>query len=481
MKNIGIHFRLLIAVFVLIGATTFTLSYVGVNIAREFIQTRFEERISRLAGNLALNSELGILIDDRPMLNRLAANLLTVKDVAGVSIFDSGEAELTSVSKDLPGPIRVVEIPVLLKESEEESWAFELVNSRGEGDNSIGRVRVAYTTRNIERLLTTMGKRFIWLSAGLACLAGLIFYFLSRSMVRPVTQLAQVAKQVARGDLELRVQPGGLPETRDLALAFNSMLDSLKWNRDALEDAYQEIIEQTTLAEMGKFSLMIAHEVKNPLSIIKSSLDVLKGDPAVARNDTVIFYMEDEIRRLNRLIEDFLAFARPGKPCFRRVDVSALLEEIVEKFQLQKAGTAVEIRSAISPELHHANMDPDMFARAITNILKNAFEANGDRGEVRITASDKDEILQVDVEDQGDGIDKDDIDKIFKPFFTTRSKGTGLGLAYAFQVVSAHSGTITARNRSQGGACFHVEIPGNEDRGPVWSRSPDTGRDSAVS
>ncbi|MCJ7809895.1 MAG: two-component sensor histidine kinase, partial [Desulfobulbaceae bacterium] len=117
MKNIGIHFRLLIAVFVLIGATTFTLGYVGINIAREFIQTRFEERISRLAGNLALNSELGILIDDRSMLNRLAANLLTVKDVAGVSIFDSGEAELTSVSRDLPGPIRVVEIPVLLKES----------------------------------------------------------------------------------------------------------------------------------------------------------------------------------------------------------------------------------------------------------------------------------------------------------------------------------------------------------------------------
>ena len=79
----------------------------------------------------------------------------------------------------------------------------------------------------------------------------------------------------------MRVQPGGLPETRDLAVAFNSMLDSLKWNRDALEDAYQEIIQHATLAEMGKFSLMVAHEIKNPLSIIKSSLDVLKSDPAV--------------------------------------------------------------------------------------------------------------------------------------------------------------------------------------------------------
>ena len=461
MKNLGIHVRLLIAVFALICATTFALGYTGTNIVREFVQVRFGESISCLARYLALNAELGILIDDRPMLKRLVANLMTVENVVGVSILDSGGVELASMRKDLPGPIRVVQIPVVLKKSQGESSALELGNHEVRGDHAIGSVRISYSTANIEQLLTTMGGRFMWLAAGLACLAGMVFYFLSRSLVRPVTQLAQTARQVAKGDVDLRVEPGGLPETRDLAVGFNAMLDSLKWNRDALENAYQEIIQQNSLAEIGKFSLMIAHEVKNPLSIIKSSLDVLKSDPAVSKNDTVIYYMEDEIRRLNRLIEDFLAFARPGRPCFRHVDVSALLREIVEKFEIQKGGAGVEICSKIQPEILHEKMDPDMFARGIANIFKNAFEANGDKGEVRIAASVENETVRVDIEDQGAGIDKGDIHRIFEPFYTTRSKGTGLGLAYAFQVISVHNGAITAQNRRQGGACFRVEIPLN--------------------
>jgi signal transduction histidine kinase len=237
------------------------------------------------------------------------------------------------------------------------------------------------------------------------------------------------------------------------------MLDALKASRDELESAYQEIIHQNALAEVGKFSLMIAHEVKNPLGIIKSSLDVLKGDADISKNDTVIYYMEDEIRRLNMLIEDFLSFARPGRPCFRPVDVSGLLGEMVEKFEIQKGGAGVEIHSHIETDLHHDRMDPDIFARAVANILKNAFEANGDRGEVRLTAVREDDTIRVDIEDQGNGIDKAVMHRIFEPFYTTRSKGTGLGLAYAQQVVTVHKGSITAHNRNGGGACFRIEIP----------------------
>jgi len=448
-----------LSVFALISATTFTLGYVGISISRQFIQGRFEKRISFLAKYLALNAELGVLIENKGMLNKLATSLMTEDDVARVIISDRERREIIALSRDVPGPFSTVEEPILLSESVPYGEVFEWHSLSDKGAKVIGRVRITYSTYYIEQILTVMGKRFIWFSAGMACLAGLVFYFLSRSIVRPVTQLAQVARGVARGDMALRAQPGGLPETRDLAVAFNSMLDSLKWNRDALESAYQEIIQQNSLAEVGKFSLMIAHEVKNPLSIIKSSLDVFKSDPAVLKNDTVIYYMEDEIRRLNTLIEDFLAFARPGRPCFRQVDVSGLLREMVEKFEIQKAGAGVEIRSCIQPGLRHEKMDPDMFARAIANILKNAFEANGDRGEVRLTAAMEDDAVRVDIEDQGNGIAKDDIHRIFEPFYTTRSKGTGLGLAYASQVVSVHKGVITAQNRKEGGACFRLEIP----------------------
>jgi len=459
MKKPGIHFRILLAAFILIGATALALSYMGASITHQFVQTRFEKRISFLARYLALNAELGILINDVSMLNRLASNLLSEKDVVGVAILDGHDEELAGVSKEIDGSFSVVETPVFLRESREESKAFKWGAGAGQGERPIGKVRIAYSTGDIDRLLTTMRKLFVCSSAGLACLAGLIFYFLSRSLVAPVTGLAQAARQVAKGNLDLRAQPGNLPETRELAMAFNAMLDSLDMNRKALREANEQIIRQKTLAEMGKFSLMIAHEFKNPLSIIKSSLDVLKKDFDLSSGNAMVFYMEDEIRRLNRLIEDFLTFARPVTPSFRRMDVNALLSEIVMRFELQKTGAPCEILSHIPSDPCDAYVDPDLLARAIGNVLKNALDASGDNGMVQVTATVPDNVWTVEIKDDGEGIAAENKDKIFAPFFTTRAKGTGLGLAYAFQVIEAHRGCISAKNRQEGGALFKVEIP----------------------
>ncbi len=460
MKQPGIHFRILLAAFLLISATTFTLGAMGVNVTRKFMQSRFEERISFLARYLALNAELGILIDDRVMLKTLAGNLLSEEDVAQVTILDSNGKKIADISKDISGPLNIVEAPVLLKESHDESLAFELDTApEAPGKELIGKVLITYSTRGIDNLLSAMKIHFIWLSAALAGLAGLIFYFISRSLVAPVTELAEEARLVAKGNLELRARPGGLPETRKLALAFNAMLDSLDRGREELARAREKMARQNSLAEMGKFSLMIAHEVKNPLGIIKSSLDILKKDSKLSKGTTMVRYMEDEIRRLNSLIEDFLTFAHPVRPSFRHVDVSALLKDIVMGFEIQKAGSPVEIHSHIPSEPCHARVDPDLITRAIGNILKNAFEANGDKGVVSITVSYQNDKWFVDIQDQGEGIDSKNIHKIFEPFFTTRSKGTGLGLAYASQVIRLHNGTISVKNREEGGALFRVEIP----------------------
>ena len=457
MRNPGIHARLLLAVFALIGCTTFALGYMGMNITHRFVQTRFEERISFLAKYLALNAELGILIDDKPMLQRLAVNLLSEKDVVGVTVFDRSDGELASILKETAEPLSVIDVPVLLSRSQEVSQAFQW--NKDEDTLPIGRVRITYSTGGIEQLLINMRSRFIWLSSGIGILAAVIFYFLSHSLVAPLTRLAQAARDVERGNRDIRVQPGSLPETRELALAFNSMLDSLDRSSSALEDVYQKMIQQKNLAEMGKFSMMVAHEVKNPLSIIKSSLDILKEDMSITADNTMVGYMEDEIRRLNRLIEDFLVFAHPAKPMFRRVEINSLIREIVMRFELQKAKLPVKISTDLLEDPCHVNADPDLIMRVFDNILKNAFEANGDRGDVNVSVSREGEMLYIDVEDQGGGIDPENMEKIFEPFFTTRSKGSGLGLAYAAQVLRTHGGAITAKNKGEGGALFRVTLP----------------------
>ncbi len=465
MKKPGIHLRLMVAAFLLICASTFTLGMVGVQITREFMLKRFTDRISFLAKYLALNSEVGVLIGDKAGLKSLALNLLGEEDVAKVTIVDNHNNQLVDLSRTIAGPLSSVETPVLFKKAGGENLLFRSDRRTPFGTHEIpgadyiGKVRITFSTHGIDQLMVEIARQFTWFSIGLALLAGLVFYIISRSIVVEVTKLADTARQVGQGDLALRARPGSVPETKELALAFNAMLDSLARSREALARADEQVIRQNALAEMGKFSLMIAHEVKNPLSIIKSSLDILKKDLTLPSGETMIAYMEDEIRRLNRLIEDFLSFTRPASPTFRPVDLNGMLGEMAVRFELQHAESPLEIQMRIPSVPCRAQADRDLLTRALSNILKNACEANGEKGVVRVSSCSQDDTWVVEVEDQGEGIPPDNMDKILEPFFTTRSKGTGLGLAFASQVITAHSGNITAKNREEGGALFRVEIP----------------------
>ena len=261
--------------------------------------------------------------------------------------------------------------------------------------------------------------------------------------------------------------PGRVPETRELAIAFNVMLDSLNASRLSLERVNREISRHKALAERGKFSLMVAHEVKNPLGIIKSSLDILKKDLFIPSDNLMVVYMEDEIKRLNTLIEDFLLFARPSDPVFRPVDLNSLLNEIADRFEIQSGYANNHLVRHIPQESCEAQVDMDLFSRALSNIVKNAYEAGGEQGEVCIQAQIVDNAWQAQVIDNGEGIGEENLFRIFEPFFTTRSKGTGLGLAFANQVIRAHGGTVRALNADRGGAMFLIEIPLGQ--GPIES------------
>ncbi len=467
MKKFGIHFRLLLAAFFLIGATTFTLDLVVIHITTTFMHKRFKDRILFLAKYLALNSEVGVLIGDKVGLQSLAMNLLGEEDVTSVVVMDKDGEHLVSLARETNHAISMVETPIKLKKSGDENLLFtQRMTPFGHihlsGEEIIGHVRIYFSTHNIDQLLIDITKKFFWFSSGLVCLAGILFYFISHSIVFDVTKLAATARHVGSGNLSLRAQPGRLPETRELALAFNAMLDSLVKSRDALERANKKVIQQKALAEVGKFSLMVAHEVKNPIGIIKSSIDILKKDLDLSSNDMLINYIEEEIRRLNRLIEDFLMFARPAKPSFKQKDLNNLIRDVLERFYVQyHSDSGIRILSDISLAKGDSHVDSDLFIRCFDNILKNAIEANDGAGAVCVTSKIIDQTWVAEVSDEGEGVAPENYQKIFEPFFTTRSKGTGLGLAFASQVISAHGGSIVAKNGKEKGAVFKVEIPLN--------------------
>lgn len=459
----GIHARLLGATLLVIISSTFILGYFGLSMVNRLVSERFDQQIDYMAQHLALNAELGILIDEHSLLDGLARGVLNQKDVAAVEIEDREGRLLADQSRDLKGPFIVVEKEVFLSRTDTGAADLEIIAGSLSG-RQIGLVRVKYTREEIKGLAATMAKQFFSLSLGLVVVFCGIFYFISRSLVLPVISLARAARKVSRGDTKVRAVVGKLPETNRLALAFNEMLDSIEQGRDALIKAQDKLSRQAALAEVGKFSMMIAHEVKNPLAIIKSSLDMLKQDMNIPEDNLLLNYTEEELVRLNNLIESFLMFSRPTEPRLVPTDLNLVVEQMVLGFKLQYDSDTLKINLSSPPGECLAMADADLLSRGLSNIMRNACDASMNRGNIHVGVEVTPSFWSVAIKDCGrgfneDGRDKEILKKIFEPFYTTKAKGTGLGLAFTDQVIKAHGGNISARNHEAGGAVFLVKIP----------------------
>lgn len=455
MRALTFQKRLLLGVLLLLAMTTITLGMVGTHLGETFLRIRFEDRMAFLARYLALNSELGVLIGDQKMLERLANNLLSEKDVVQVLIEDENGEILVKVESGVYNDSKEAVAQIRLRQ-QEENEAFWGSSAQ---DQVLGKVHVVYTASGIDELLNKLRTRYAVAVIGLAAVGLLAFFFFSRSLVAPLKELVKASRIVARGDLNARVKPGSLPETNELAEAFNHMLASLDESRKSLEQTYQEMIQQKALAEVGHFALTVAHEVKNPLGIIKGALDILKKeDIDHGVKSTMIEYVDDEIRRLNRLIQDFLDFSRPRKPVFEKVELNSLMKDLLQRLRLEWEEKGVVIDMDISEEKCLSQADPDMLSQALLNVIKNACEACDGDGRVSVKSSISHYNWIAQIADTGEGMDKETRKKALEPFYTTKAQGTGLGLAYAARVIEIHGGEISFRENHPKGTIFEIRL-----------------------
>ncbi|MCB2183991.1 MAG: HAMP domain-containing histidine kinase [Desulfobulbaceae bacterium] len=456
MTGLSFQKRLLLGVLLLVLTTTATLAFVGIFFGSDFLRIRFEDRMNFLSRYLALNAELGILLGDQTMLEQLAENLLSESDVTMVWIEDARGDVLVKTGSDTKKLRGESVSPVWLNEQKDD-----LVFGRHLSQKQLlGKVHVIYTTAGINTLLTDLRNLYLFAGLGLGGAGLLIFFFFSRSLVAPLKELAAAAREVASGNLDIRVNEGSIPETKQLAGAFNNMLASLAESRVKLEETYRQITQQKALAEVGHFALTVAHEIKNPLGIMRGALDVLKKNEIDGETkSTMISYMEEEIYRLNRLIQDFLKFSRPQKPNFRNVDLNALLKNLVERSKLEWQQKGVAINDKVPGEKCESQADEDLISQAILNVLKNGCEACDGNGTVTISANCVEKNWTLILSDTGKGVPQEAREKAFDPFFTTKSQGSGLGLAFVDQVVKAHGGEVTLGDNKNGGALVSLKIP----------------------
>lgn len=252
-----------------------------------------------------------------------------------------------------------------------------------------------------------------------------------------------------------------------MGVLFLVLLFVVKRGESIIEKRAQErlrLIEQLSRAErlstLGEMVAGISHEIRNPLGIIKSSSELLKKkmltyDPS----NTIPSIIIEESSRLNNIITDFLAYAKPRSPNL----IMCRIEDVLEKnitflaSQINEQGCIIE--KDYDNDLPEILADPEMLYQAFLNILINAMQAMPEGGKIHVEIGSSNHMVTISFEDEGEGIPEDILKKIWDPFFTTKEKGTGLGLGIVKNIIESHHGSIQVINRPICGAHVKVEIP----------------------
>jgi signal transduction histidine kinase len=238
----------------------------------------------------------------------------------------------------------------------------------------------------------------------------------------------------------------------------------LKESLDRLNAAEETLRRQDRLAALGEMSAGIAHEIRNPLGVISSSAQLLGkkiDDPAEGTRQLLDIIQEETIR-LNGLITDFLTFGRPAQPVLCCIDLRTVSARAVEHIEGLARERSIQVVAELPETPMPASVDPDMIQQVLLNLLLNALEASRQEGVVTVRLQPADTSLRLEVHDNGCGIPPENLSKIFNPFFTTKEKGTGLGLANAHRLIEMHGGSLTVSSSQEAGTTFCITLPRQE-------------------
>lgn len=274
-----------------------------------------------------------------------------------------------------------------------------------------------------------------------------------------------------RKQREIHFQRG--QDTRIL-LAGSSILESDEKNSrqlifnlndiTALKNLEAEIRQAQRLADLGTMAAGMAHEIRNPLSAIKTYVALL---PAKIENPGFLEKFQKtvprEINRLNNLVEELLELSRPPKYIFKLTDMKALLKQCMELLEADLHIGNIDCKLHISKDLPLIMADANQLEKVFINLVQNGAQAMPDGGVTTIHAYNKKDDIVIDFMDTGYGFSPEMAENLFNPFFTTKAKGTGLGLAITHKVISEHGGLIKATSKKGEGACFSITLPGSMD------------------
>lgn len=291
--------------------------------------------------------------------------------------------------------------------------------------------------------------------AGLSVLLSSIIGFrLGHPIVRSIAHLRQGAEIVSHGNFDHKISVETEDELKQLANSFNTMTAELKEIEKKLRQAEK-------MAALGQIAAAVSHELKNPLAGIKMAAYLLREKVGSQDEEAALRLkdIESETERANKIVMEILAFSQPVSPIFSAVNVNDIVREIIPRLESEGRQLGMKIVTYFAPAETVVSADRDQLKQVFDNLIRNALQSMSAGGELTIGTAQDNHNVYVKIKDTGVGIAEENLRNIFQPFFTTKDKGIGLGLAIVNEIIKKHQGTITVESQLGQGTMFVVSLP----------------------
>jgi len=311
--------------------------------------------------------------------------------------------------------------------------------------------------RNVERhaILMVAG-------TGAIAICGVSIGALAFFIQRPMVELQEKMALVSEGDLDVAVSFSRRnDEIGDLGRNFNYMMRQLRESREEIDLLHRTQMSRAEhLATLGELAAGLAHEIRNPLAGIAGVIEIIGRDlPSTSPARAVVKDVRLEIVQINRILTDLLETARPHPPQICRSNLNTTVEHAVMLARQQVLSKPIKIELQQAADLPEVEHDSDQIHQVLLNILLNAVQSMDGAGDIRVEIVSRDEYASVAISDSGKGIPPQNLAHIFRPFYTTKGNGTGLGLSLARRIVEEHHGLIEVASVVGKGTKFTVLLP----------------------
>ncbi len=440
------------------------------------LSLELDERASVLLNNLSLNMEYPALVRDREAIVRLVKGVLAQKDVVFCRVEGKAGEVLYQDGASKGAPVREFSSAIITKRIAGGAEAL-ILDAPKETREEIGRIYLGVSLAGLNQKIYDVQKTILTVVIAGIVLSSVGAYLLLKYILgTPIALLVEATERISEGNLDHRIPIESRDELGALANSFNRMTNSLL-------EAQEELVRKEKLAILGELAGGVGNELRNPLGVMSNAVYFLKMVLAET-DETTKEYLEIiklEIDNSQRIISDFIDFFRTKKPQSKVVEVHEFINRSVK---LSAIPVNVTLRVDIPEDLPAAHIDPSQMGQVFQNLITNAIQAMPEGGELRIAARvgqgsgfkaqspEEDNIergklnvepdgdfTEISVTDTGTGIAPENMEKVFQPLFTTKSRGIGLGLVVCRNLTEANGGRIEVESEMGKGTTVTVKLP----------------------